>query len=72
VGLAAFAPFTVGEPFAPFTVGAAFAPCTMDAASTPSAVDGVSVGAFARASGGTSRSTPATAARFARNPVLRD
>ena len=73
VRLAAFAvgeALMVDEAFAPFTVGEAPAPFTVDEAPTPSAVDDMSVGAFARASGGTSRNTPATAARFSSSPTV--
>jgi len=66
----AIAPLTVDEAIAPLTVDEAIAPCALGAAPTPSAVDDMSVGAFARASGGTSRSTPATAARFSSSPTV--
>ena len=66
----AIAPFAVDEAIAPLTVGEATAPLTVGEAIVPSAVDEMSVGAFARASGGTSRSTPATAARFSSSPTV--
>lgn len=66
----ATAAFAAGAAIAPLTVGEALAPCALGAAPTPSAVDDMSVGAFARASGGTSRSTPATAARFSSSPTV--